>query len=239
MVAFSESKRRESADRWGREMRKILLFVSVAVFLGFTANVSASPGLDVNASAAMEGAYGLEVSTANQEASFVVDETPDGERVYRVKFLFDTNAITMIRGTSILIFEARSPVPDFPGLDLSAFRVVLRAKGSGYYVRVKAYYNPVGTTNGKKLGSPLVFIGPLGSSGIHEIEAEWEAGDAVDPIGYARIRLDGGAWSEVGVKNKVMSIDMCRLGAILIDDAATVGSMYFDSFESYRTLSAP
>jgi len=217
-------------------MKKALFAVVMVLVLGSPAMVVAQSALYVNGDAAMEGSFGMEIDIADQGSAFVTDETPSGEKVYRAKFLFDPNAITMVRGTSTLIFEARSPVPDYPGNTLSAFRVVLRAKGSGFYVRAKAYYNPVGLTNGKKLGSPLIFIGPLGYSGQHELEAEWWAGDAVDPIGYARIRLDGGAWSEVAVKNKVMSIDMCRLGAILVDSAATLGSMYFDSFESFRTL---
>jgi len=188
--------------------------------------------MEINDTAAMEGDCGMEIFISGDSGSWVMDDSPSLEKVYRAKFLYDPNGMSIVKGQSMVIMEGRSDDWQNPGGGtIKAFRVVIKKKGSGYYIRVKAWYN-----TGKKLSSKPVHIGPTGFAGTKQIEVEWWAGNGDDPIGRCRVRVDGGAWSDVGVKNKLMAIEKVTLGAFLFTSPSTSGSNYFDSFESFRTL---
>jgi hypothetical protein len=216
---------------------KKALYLAIVVFLASypngafaQCNGSSQGNLHVNSAAAMEGQCGLEITVSGDNQAYVVSDDPESEDVFRAYFRFNPNNITMARGQSVNIINALSNNPS--GGIMSAFRVVLKRKGSGFYLRVKNYYN-----TGKKLNSPLVYLGPPGFADPVEVGVQWWAGDDTTPEGYCQIRVNGGAWSSVWAKNKLLRIENVLLGFVLGSDPTnTTGSLYFDDFQSYRTL---
>jgi hypothetical protein len=113
--------------------------------------------------------------------------------------------------------------------------VYLLKKSGKYWVAAQG----VNTAAGKRKASPKILLGDAGEENSpHLIEVEWQASPVAGGYGVLRLRVDGGAWAEViGLKNNTQVIDIARLGIVIGLDLDTVGSHYFDDFQSFRTLS--
>lgn len=216
---------------------QVPLVIFAAVFL---ASFAGAAELAVNNLAAMEGEYGLEVicDGVNLGGAYVQDDSPNGESTYRAKFLFNPAQIEITQTGSIL--ESRHWIFTMNGTSVVSQNVrvggVYLLKKSGKYWVATQGEN---TAAGAKKNSPKIMLGDAGvENSPHLIEIEWQASSVSGGYGLLRMRVDGGTWAEVpGLKNYSQVVNTARLGIVIGLDPDTVGSHFFDSFESYRTLS--
>jgi len=230
------------------KMRNILMLVAVAVLLSSPAVNAAS--LDVNGGAAIEGSYGLEVIMNDTSSAYVMDDTPVNETTYRAEFLLDWNtlqfATTTGPGSNMSILKLWDM--DVPGpLPRQHVIVGLRNGSAGPVLFLKLIQFD-GTSSWpiwrNELGSPMELNLP-GTAGGYPcgIRVEFQQGTTGSPAdGVVRIaRYNAyapGVWNtkeHTEVINYLLDIDRAYFGAMAAD-ATSTGSIYLDSFESYRTM---
>lgn len=217
-------------------MKKIAA-VSIALLVFGVLNVSAAT-LAVNNAAAMGGTggtacsggpCGLEVTfNGATSAAFVRDDTPANEGIYRAQFWFDPNNITMNDGTFHVLFRATQEVPF-----RACFQIMLVKKSGLTRLWVRGLNNPGTERFTNRINIP--------ADGPQLIQVEWERSDTPGVLnGYATISIiDGsaaGATETVMLNNSAFGVDFVNMGAVGNIAATTIGSHYFDEFESYRTL---
>lgn len=220
--------------------------LAVLACLLCTSLVSAN-SLDVNSIAAVDGNQGLELlMDGGTDQAYVQDDTPNGETTYRASFWLKRDDLFMDNcggtcSTRYVTFLARQQNPG-----ASVFRIIMARLaqdgqfGARYVARFGAR-NDNGT---------FLFVGSVlftGSIDQRHITLEWQAGDPFTNNGIVRLLQspNGGTPQLVGertdIQNGTMSVDFVRMGAVsgLTDqatDSNSTGSMFFDSFESFRTL---
>ena len=228
-------------------MKKVFMLVIVAA-LALVGQAEAANSLAVTNAAAQDGNYGLEVfldGSTNQV--YVRDDTPDQESVYRTSFWFHKNDLYMDScsgacSTRFVNFLARQESPSAA----TVFRLIVRrlaadgAQGPRYSLAF-GVRNDIGD---------FVYMGGVVLTGGNlrkHITLEWQAGDPFTNNGIARLYSsnDGGTpnlqFERTNLQNGTMRIDHIRWGATSgLDDQPTdpntTGSIYLDSFESYRTM---
>ena len=225
---------------------RMMLLLAVACLIA-PGTLQAANSLDVNGPAAIEGNYGLEIlHDGSGNRVYVKDNSPADETVYRMSFWVDKTVISMDNcggscATRYVMFLARQEDPTA----VTVFRVIfgrLAVDGAGSTPR---YTVRLGT---RQDNGNFRYIGGVVVGSVKQIMVEWAAGngDGVARL-YARNNT-GLAFSLKGERtdldNDTMNIDHIRLGACSAlddqgSDVLTSGSLYLDSFESYRTLSTP
>lgn len=239
------------------KFKKVLVLTAAMLVLGTGAVLADS--LSVTSTAALGGAAqnpcsgdgqpgpcGLEVFHDNTSKAFVQDDTPNRESVYRGSFLFDPNSIgppgAKFRQN---IFSAMSPNPDrnnfsCPGTILvSSLRVYLLWKNGVYSLQGRVR----GNRCGERATLPRVINiadGPL------KVCFELETGNSLNGrVALAAVGPNdacppsgSSAWAERDVSNGKLSVTQARMGAVAQNNfgAGEVGNLYFDEFESFRTL---
>lgn len=227
-------------------MRKALLTIGVVALLvspaAFAANI-----LDVSAEAAMDGSnFGMYVThDGSTNAVYVEDRSPVDETIYRVSFWINrAGGITMDNCsdscvTSHTIFLARDDIDGSMGGDKTTFRIILRR------LRVGNLDGPRYTVNvGTRLNNDVMrYVGGVvlaETSQRKNIMVEWKAGDG---DGFTKVYARNNsaqAWSlkvqRLDLTNDNWVVDYVRWGATSAVDTTTVGTIWFDGFESYRTL---
>ena len=221
----------------------------VAVLLWGSGLVSANNSLSVNAAAAQEGSFGLEISLdGSANSAYVEDDSPADETTYRASFWIHRNNLFMDNcggscSTRFVMLLGREADP----AAVTVFRIIyarLAVDGVGNSPR---YSIKFGVRNDN--GDFVYMGGVILTSGVarKHVTIEWKAGDAMTNNGIARLYTsnDGGTpnlqFERTNLLNSTMNVDLIRIGATsgLNDqpsDPNTTGSWYFDSFESYRTL---
>lgn len=227
-------------------MKKIALTIGIVALLVSPAAFAANT-LDVGAAAAMDGSnYGMIVThDGSTNAVYVEDRSPVDETVYRFSFFINRSGGIFMDNcggtcvTSHTIFLARDDIDGSMGADKTIVRVILRrlkvgnADGPRYTVNVGTLRND-GTM--RYVGGVVL----AETAKRKNIMIEWQAGagDGFTKV-YARNNT-GQAWSlkaeRTGLTNDNWVIDYARWGATSAIDATTVGAIWFDVFESYRTL---
>ncbi len=210
-------------------------------------SANAANALAVNAAAAQDGNFGLEISLdGSANAAYVQDDSPSSETTYRASFWIHRNDLVMDNcggacSTRFVLMVARQDDPA-----LTVFRLIyarLAADGGGE----PRYALRFGVRNDN---GDFVYVGGVVLTSAvtrKHVTIEWQAGDPATNNGIARIYTsnDGGTpnlqFERTTLLNSTMAVDQVRVGATsgLDDqpsDASTTGSWYFDSFESYRTL---
>ncbi len=211
--------------------------IGILVVLGvvLASGAWASNTLSVTAGAAIEGNYGLQVTMdGTNTKAFVRDESPADESTYRATFLIDMNNLTMTDGDWHFIATFRAETDDGYASARNLMRVLVRYRAgqtNPYKIRIvcrnddRTWVQPGGHS--------------LPTTGSSKITVEWQASSAPGANdGFCRfyrndiLRAQGtGIDSDVwhGIGSATIGVDQV--------DAGTIGSIHYDSFESYRTLS--
>lgn len=229
------------------------ILVLTAIMLAVS-GVAFADTLAVNNAAALGGSgtacggsnCGLEVTHDNSSVAYVEDLTPDNEGVYRFNFLFNPASTTTTGNFRQTIFRAISPNPgttNCPGGSfVSGMRIFYyRTGGSGQNPSILAF------VNGNQCGERTVG----GRISINDNEAiricfELETGNSL--AGKGRIAVVDAAsscpasgdpaYQERDVSNGLISVDRVRMGTPQTNGfgAGETATLYFDEFESFRTL---
>lgn len=181
--------------------------------------VKGNGDLLVTSAAAMEGALGMEAVVNGTAALYVDDWSPFQEPSYDARFVFDPNDLTMLDGRSHVIFQA------LQGLSKVIVRMELRFKTGQYQIRAGAL-----DENGWRNTAWAAI-----SNQPHVLEVGWKASVGNPPEGVLSLSVDGIELERQLIYSNWFQIDFIRLGAVAGVDAGTLGSMYFDTFESWRT----
>jgi hypothetical protein len=231
------------------------IFVLTAILLAVTGAAFADT-LAVNNTAAMGGSgtacggsnCGLEVTHDNSSVAYVEDLTPDNESIYRFNFLFNpasTTTSAQVRQTIFNVITA-NPNPNNGDCSGGAFVSAMR----GFYYR---------TGPGGINGSVLVYINgnlcgqrsvglriPLTDNDPVRICAEMETGNSNSGMGRVTVVDDAAscppsgdpAYQERAVSNGLIAVDRIRIGTPQTNNfgAGETMTLYFDEFESFRTL---
>jgi len=219
-------------------MKKVLM--TICVLAAMTGFVSAS-SLDVTGAAALEGSFGMAVTVDNTGVNaYVQDATPAAESIYRATFLIDLNntfsqATATANGNNfITVAEAISNNPQTPPPVWSlALRMYLMNRTVEPYCRARlGVYSNI---NQRLLGPPV----GIDCDGTVEVTIEWTAGAA--NTGLARVTsvspVIGTRVGERVVSNHLLDVSFFSIGHVAGNPPATIaGTIYWDSFESYRTL---
>jgi hypothetical protein len=176
--------------------------------------------LSVTSAAAIGGGFGLEALIDDNRSIYVVDETADGETIYRARFYFDPNHISMASGNSHILMLGLN-------LDgLAAFRVELRSFQGDYQVRGVA---PLDT------GSTYATAWGTLTDSPHFIEVAWGRASSLDAGNgflYIFVDEDDPGTGSYDLDNDSRMVDTVRLGAVSGVDAGTRGTYFFDAFAS-------
>jgi len=185
--------------------------------------VSGAGSLAVNASAALEGSFGLQVNvTSGSSFLFVKDQTPVVENHYNASFLLDPNSLTMANGSSHVIFTLRSH-------GSATGQVRLRFSGGGYQVRFDSFGD-----DGSIFHAPETSWANISNSS-NAVRLEWLA--ATEPganNGQMRLWIDDVVVGERrGIDNDEKVVEEVRLGLTAGYDSGTQGSYFLDGFSSW------
>ncbi|MEM9293796.1 MAG: PQQ-dependent sugar dehydrogenase [Acidobacteriota bacterium] len=178
--------------------------------------------LAVTGTAGIGGGMGLEVTFDDLERHYIVDETPDGENHYRVRFLFDPNSLTMDENKRHKILTAFS---ETPSRRLLTF--VIRYQSGNFFLRVKGHLD-----DGSWAQAAWINLGDE----PRVLEAEWlKATDFATPDGRLRVWVDDVLQDTLtGLDFDDGSIDFVRFGTVGGTDLGTSGSVYLDDFVTTR-----
>ena len=184
------------------------------------------PGsLQVNDSAAMgDSDFGLEV-VANGYA-FVLDDSPNGETVYRASFLFRPDTLRLRTGARVEILR-------------------LYSRGGRHHVRLALQQVDPGRfavhllVRGNRGSYDFIGSGFVDRGAETEIELLWTAATTRNGFdGSVALSIDGvPAAQEPTVANGRLDVRAVRLGLVAGRVGGATGSMDFDDFASFRTLS--
>lgn len=200
------------------------LLVLCASFLCAT---DASAQMAVTTAAALEGTYGLQAT--HNGTVYVEDTTPAAETHFLARFWFDANDYLMStvgsEGDTIRIFQAHDTTTGIAILRIYMVRRLSAGGGQVYRIRTYTRRDDGSMARGENLSLANI---------PRHIELEWQASSAPGANdGFARLtRLDTGQTRETtGVDNDTYAIDLVRLGIFGGDGSGTI---YFDSYESFR-----
>ena len=215
---------------------RIGVLCAALVTLAPAVPANAQNSLAVTGAAAIDGSYGLAVTMdGSTNKVFVRDESPNDEHVYRATFKIDMNNLTMTDGDwhFVATFRAEPGGPDNYASARNLMRVLVRYReGQANPYKIRFVARNDNRTWNQPGGHSLP---PAGSS---TIMVEWQASSGPgNNDGFARFyrngvlratasNLDNDTWAGIG--SATLGIDQV--------DAGTSGTMYYDSFESYRTL---
>ncbi len=206
--------------------RQTIPVFTVGLALIFATTGLAANDLAVNADAAIDGLYGLEVLVdGSANPAFVADTHPTQEVAYRASFRIGHNGLSMAEGTSHAVFLGR--MANGGGNVLRLFMV---RQGANYKLRCRWKRDTGGTG----------FCGQLTFAPVHtRVTVEWAAATAPGADdGLVRLfKGDALKAEKTTLDNDTLVIDTARLGLPQAAAATTVGSFFLDDFASFRTLS--
>ncbi len=242
-------------------MKKTVLLLALMATVTF-AGAAFGNSLSVTSTAAMGGVAqndcegdgqpgpcGLAVFHDNTSAAFVEDRTPENEGIYRASFLLNPNNVSQLDGNfRQVIINAVSPNPT-PGHEncgnaafANAFRVFARFEGGNGQI-----YRLMMEGNGNLCGKRATGKITIPADQPARVCLEWEAGNAssgrmamavVGPTDACPASGDA-AYVSRGLSNGRLGIDRIRMGTPSTNGFTGVdqnGTMFFDEFESFRTL---
>ncbi len=216
-------------------MKKMSILTLAACALLIAGGASAQNTLYVDGAAAMNGTtYGMVTALdGSSNAIYVEDDTPLDETIYRASFMFDPNSFTMTQGASrmaIIFIRDLNPAGGMPAGGM--IRIELVKKNDKYRVLGKIKKNNGLWVKTNTPGQGWLVLGDE----PRRITLEYVSGS-----GDGLIRLDRGDGTMVentGINNSFWNVDNIRMGAprLMTGVASFSGTMYFDEFESFRTL---
>lgn len=194
----------------------------------------------------MPGPCGLEVFHDNTSLSYVEDQSPSSETIYRATFLFNPNSISPGANLRQRLFRAIGPNP-FPGngncSPVAKFSSVLEVwlflvGGAGQKYALQVY------GEGNLCGYRSTAQFEIAPDQPVRVCMEWSAGNsgtgtvALAVVDAALPCPASSSYSRTALSNGLTTIDTIRLGIPTLNNfnAGESGSLYFDEFESFRTL---
>lgn len=228
-----------------KQVTRVAMLLAVAGMLAF-AGTAMGNSLAVTGAAAMEGAFGLEVFHDNSSLSYVEDRTPTAETVFRASFLFNTNDLAPGFNLRQRIMRDIGPNPRpgigncsptaslFPTLEVWIF--LTGGSGQNYSLQLYGAGNQCGY-----VGTNQFAITP---GATHRVCLEYEAGNGgTGRIAFTVVNGTGAcpstgdpAYSERATSNGFTNVETVRLGIPTLNSPGVSATMYFDSYESFRTL---
>ncbi|MGE5462779.1 MAG: hypothetical protein ACM3PS_05460, partial [Syntrophothermus sp.] len=177
--------------------------------------------LSVSPAAALVGSQGLQAVIDDANVISVTSDHPNAEPRYRVRFYFDPNSISMASGNAHIILRGYS------GSSTVVLRVEFGYSASGYQFRAGLVDD---ATTWTETGWITLTDAP------HAIELDWRsATSAGSNNGGLTVWLDGAQQADLtGIDNDTRRIDRVLIGALAGVDAGTIGTYYFDAFESRK-----
>lgn len=227
-------------------MPRMKIFLVTLAVLMLATMAHADNTLQVTAGAAIEGNFGLELQfDGSANTFFVLDESPNGETTYRASFWLQDN----LSFTNCGAFCSTQFMP-FASMRLPDGKTIIRfvvgrmvADDPTYGERHLYRFSVKNDFEGFLYVGGFILTGPFTRK---HVTIEWQAGDPGVANGVARLYTsnDGGTpnlQGELFYQNSNWVIDRTLVGGLagLGDqgsDAQTAGTIYFDSFESFRTL---
>ncbi len=164
----------------------------------------------------------MQVLIDDATAIYATDDTPNAEPRYRARFYFNPNTITMASGDAHIIYSS------LMGTSTAVLRMEFGRTPTNYQLRVRVLLDDGVTW----VNTDWVTI----SDAPHFIEFDWQAATATGANnGVLVFWVDGTQQASLtGVDNDTLRVDRVRLGSITGMDATTLGTYYFDAFESRR-----
>jgi hypothetical protein len=187
----------------------------------WSSSVTDSGSLRVTTAAASDGTYGLQAEINDSNSIYVIDNTPNAETNYRVRFYFDPNSIPMAEKDAFYIFSGYS------GSSVDVLRVEFRLFKGIYQLRVAIRNDGNSWTNSTWIDM---------SGGPQLVEVSWSAATAVGANnGSLTLWVDEVQLADLTrIDNDTRRIDQVRLGAVAELDTGTRGTLDFDAFVSKR-----
>lgn len=212
-----------------KALRMTLMVVTIVALAG---SAMAQNSLDVTNAAAMNGTnFGLEaILDGSTNNIFVEDQTPAEETTYRATFWFDANDLPMANADKFVVFLART----------SAFNNILRLQfnynSGNYRVRLQVKKNNDVWADCRLNGDSGLRFMTIGNEPT-QITIEAVFGD--NTVSYAGVTANGVTHYKDGYQSANWAVDRIRMGGPRMAQAQGgpfTGTVYFDEFESYRTL---
>ena len=190
-------------------------------FSAWTSNKNDNGDLSVSPAAALLEAHGLQALIDDTNGIYLRDDTPNAEPRYRARFYFDPNSLSMANNTSHVIFRG------YLGASTAVVRVELRYSLGSYHIRAALTNDALSWTNTAWF---MITDAP------HVIEFDWQA--AVAPganNGGLTLWIDDVEKANLtAIDNDSLRVDHVRLGAVAGLELDTIGTYFFDAFESRR-----
>ncbi|HEX5839465.1 MAG TPA: hypothetical protein VFY26_16635, partial [Anaerolineales bacterium] len=164
---------------------------------------------------------GLQAMINDANVLSLTSDHPNAEPLYRARFYFDPNSISMASGDTHIILRGYS------GSSTVVLRVEIGYSAGGYQVRA-------GLANDGSTFTDTTWVSLTDAP--HVIELDWHAAAGAGANdGSLTLWVDGVERHKlVGIDNDTRRIDRVLLGALASVDAGTRGTYYFDAFESRR-----
>lgn len=206
----------------------------------FGNSLAATPG------AAVEGNYGLELTfDGGTNNFFVLDQSPNAETTYRASFWLEEGTLQITNcgpfcSTQFMMLAAQQVTDGKTVLRIIVGRMVTDdATGERHLYRFSV----------KNDNDDFLYVGGIILNGAvvrKHVTLEWQVGDPGVANGVARLYTsnDGGTpnlQGQISYQNSNYQIDQIAIGGIAglgdqASDSLTNGTVFIDSFESYRTL---
>lgn len=206
-----------------------------AMILAQGSAASANNTTAATPAAALEGNFGLEVTMdGSSNNAHVRDLSPTDEITFRATFLFDANALSMTDGDwhYIATWRAEPGGPANHPSPRNEMRLQVRYRAgqvNPYKIRIVCRHDSGFWAQPGGHSLPL--------SGVSVLTVEWQAASAPGANdGFCRFYRNGVLRAEAtGLDNDERTIGSSTLGVAQVD-LGSIGSSYYDSFESYRDL---
>jgi hypothetical protein len=216
----------------GMKALRMTLMVVAIVALAGSAMAQNTVYVQGDGTGAMNGTnFGLTLDLDGTTSNaFVEDQTPADETIYRASFWFDPNSLPMNPADKFVIFLARH----------SSFNNVLRLQfnfqNGNYRVRLQVKKNNNVWADCRLDGATGVRFITIGDEPT-QITIESVFGDST--VALARVTANGVTHFKDTYQSSAWSVARIRMGGPRMAQAQGgpfVGEVYFDEFESYRTL---
>lgn len=212
-----------------KALRMTLMVVAVIALAG---SATAQNTVYADATAAMNGTnFGLVLdldgSTSN---TFVEDQSPTDETVYRATFWFDPNSLSMANADKFVVFVARTPA------FVNVLRLQFNYNSGNYRVRLQVLKNNSAWADCRLSGDTGLRFMTIGNE---PTQITVETVFAAAATAYAGVTANGVTHYKDGYQSTNWVVDRVRMGGPRMPQAQGgpwTGMVFFDEFESYRTL---
>lgn len=213
-----------------KALRLTLMVVAIVALAG-SAMAQNNVYVDQGGAGAMNGTnYGLTLETQSGQTNnaFVEDQTPDAESTYRASFWIDPNAVTMGAWSRFAAFSGRAT----GNTEVIRFQLQRARNPLQFRIRMGCLNNAGVWKWAKENGTGQKAL-PIGDNPTFvTIETVWSGGN----LGSCRMTAAGRDHWNDGYQSNLHNVNLVRLGGAKGISGDVAGDVYFDEFESFRTL---